>query len=98
MSDDPADQGLSPEQIAKQIDSAGVDGLLLFNRFYQPDLDVEELEVRRVVNLSDSSELLLRIRWLAILFGKVNAPLAVTGGVHTAVDAVKSEMAGASAC
>lgn len=82
----------------RQIDRVGVDGMLLFNRFYQPDLDVENLEIRRVVNLSTSSELLLRLRWLALLYNRVNAPLAVTGGVHTAVDVVKSVMAGASAC
>jgi dihydroorotate dehydrogenase (fumarate) len=82
----------------RKIDSVGVDGLLLFNRFYQPDIDVEHLELRRVVGLSTSAELLLRLRWLAILFGRVSSPLAVTGGVHTATDAVKSIMAGASAC
>ena len=82
----------------RQLDRVGVHGLVLFNRFYQPDLDIENLQIKRVVNLSNSSELLLRLRWLAILFGKVNAPLAVTGGVHTAVDAIKSIMAGASAC
>src|SRR5262245_53147478 len=82
---------------AGRLDRLGVDGLLLFNRFYQPDLDIEALEVRRVVHLSDSSELLLRLRWLALLFGRVRASLAATGGVHTAVDAVKAVMAGASA-
>lgn len=82
----------------RQIESQGVEGLLLFNRFYQPDLDVENLEVQRLVNLSDSSELLLRLRWIAILYGQVRTSLAVTGGVHTAVDVVKSVMAGASAC
>ncbi len=81
-----------------RIESSGVDGLVLFNRFYQPDLDIENLEVQRKLNLSDSSELLMRLRWVAILYGKVRAPLAVTGGVHTAVDAVKSVMAGASVC
>jgi dihydroorotate dehydrogenase (fumarate) len=70
----------------------------LFNRFYQPDLDIENLEVLRSLNLSESPELLLRLRWLAVLYGKVRAPLAVTGGVHTAADVVKSVMAGASAC
>lgn len=74
-----------------------IDGLLLFNRFYQPDINVEDLEVERVVHLSDSSELLLRLRWLALLYGKVEAPLAVTGGVHSPVDAIKAVMAGASA-
>jgi dihydroorotate dehydrogenase (fumarate) len=82
----------------RNVDSVGVDGLLLFNRFYQPDIDVENLEIRRVVGLSTSAELLLRLRWLAILFGRVSSPLAVTGGVHTAADAVKSIMAGACAC
>jgi dihydroorotate dehydrogenase (fumarate) len=84
--------------LVRQIDSVGVDGLLLFNRFYQPDLDIEHLEIRRTLSLSTSAELLLRLRWLAILFGRVNSPMAVTGGVHTASDVVKSIMAGASAC
>jgi dihydroorotate dehydrogenase (fumarate) len=81
-----------------QIDNAGVNALVLFNRFYQPDLDIENLDILPVVRLSNSSELLLRLRWLAILFGKVTADMAVTGGVHTATDAVKAIMAGASAC
>jgi dihydroorotate dehydrogenase (fumarate) len=81
-----------------QIDNSGVDGLVLFNRFYQPDLDIENLDLVRVVGLSNSSELLLRLRWLAILFGRVTAPMAASGGVHTAIDAIKSIMAGASAC
>lgn len=84
-------------QFAHRLDAIGINGMLVFNRFYQPDLDVEALEVQRVVRLSDPAELLLRLRWLAILFGRVRAPLAVTGGVHTAVDAVKAVMAGASA-
>jgi dihydroorotate dehydrogenase (fumarate) len=82
---------------ASQLDSLGVDGLVLFNRFYQPDIDVDMLEVVPRLQLSDSSELLLRLRWLAVLSGHVRASLAVTGGVHTAVDAVKSVMAGAHA-
>jgi dihydroorotate dehydrogenase (fumarate) len=69
---------------------------VLFNRFYQPDIDVEQLDVMRV-NLSSSSELLLRLRWLAILSGRVRASLGATGGVHTAIDAVKAVMAGAQA-
>jgi dihydroorotate dehydrogenase (fumarate) len=81
---------------AQQLDALNVDSLLVFNRFYQPDIDVEALEAARVVHLSDSSELLLRVRWLAILFGKVKASLGVTGGVHTALDAIKAIMAGAS--
>ena len=81
--------------LARALDAAGADGLVLFNRFYQPDIDVKELTVTRTLNLSDSSELLLRLRWMAILSGRVRASLAVTGGVHTALDVVKSVMAGA---
>jgi dihydroorotate dehydrogenase (fumarate) len=81
--------------VAAQLDAAGADGIVLFNRFYQPDLDVEKLEVTPTLHLSDSSELLLRLHWAAILHGKVKASLAVTGGVHTPVDAVKAVMAGA---
>jgi dihydroorotate dehydrogenase (fumarate) len=82
---------------ARQLDAAGADGLVIFNRFYQPDIDIEELEVARRLELSESSELLLRLRWLAILSGRVGASLAVTGGVHTAHDAVKAVMCGAHA-
>jgi dihydroorotate dehydrogenase (fumarate) len=82
---------------ARQLDGLDVDALVLFNRFYQPDLDVEALEVRRAVRLSDSSELLLRLRWLAMLSGRVRPSLAASGGVHTPVDAVKAVMAGAHA-
>lgn len=82
---------------AHALDSAGADGLVLFNRFYQPDIDVEELAVEHRLHLSDSSELLLRLRWLAILSGRVEASLAVTGGVHTALDALKAVMCGAHA-
>jgi dihydroorotate dehydrogenase (fumarate) len=82
---------------ASRLDGLGADGLVLFNRFYQPDIDVETLEVVPRLQLSDSSELLLRLRWLAVLSGHVRASLAVTGGVHTAVDAVKAVMAGAHA-
>ncbi len=82
---------------ARALDEEGADGLVLFNRFYQPDIDVETLDVRPVVHLSTSDELLLRLRWLAILFGRLSCSLAVSGGVHTAVDAVKAVMAGADA-
>jgi dihydroorotate dehydrogenase (fumarate) len=82
---------------ARRLDEYGADGLVLFNRFYQPDLDPEALEVVPTLKLSDSSELLLRLRWLAILAGRVRPSLAVTGGVHTALDAVKAVMAGADA-
>ncbi len=83
--------------MASQLDSLGADGLVLFNRFYQPDIDIETLEVVPRLQLSDSSELLLRLRWLAVLSGHLRASLAVTGGVHTAVDAIKAVMAGAHA-
>jgi len=81
---------------ADQLDNIGIDGLVIFNRFYQPDIDVETLEVKRSLELSDSSEL-LRLRWLAILSGSVKASLALTGGAQTALDAVKAVMAGAHA-
>jgi dihydroorotate dehydrogenase (fumarate) len=81
--------------LARELDRAGADGLVLFNRFYQPDIDVEELEVQHRLHLSDSIEVLLRLRWLAILSGRIGASLAVTGGVHTALDAVKAVMCGA---
>jgi len=80
---------------ALQLDAAGADGLVLFNRFYDVDIDVKELDVLRTLRLSDSSELPLRLRGIAALAGRVKASLAVTGGVHTAVDVVKSTMAGA---
>jgi len=80
--------------LCKQLDELGVDALVLFNRFVQPDIDVEQLEVLRVT-LSGSAELLLRLRWLAILSGRVRASLAATGGAHTPIDAIKAVMAGA---
>lgn len=83
--------------LARELDRAGADGIIVFNRFYQPDIDAEELEVARTLHLSDSTELLLRLRWLAILSGRVRPSLAVTGGVHSALDAVKAVMAGAHA-
>jgi dihydroorotate dehydrogenase (fumarate) len=82
---------------ARKLDDAGAKGIVLFNRFYQPDIDPENLELVPVLHLSDSEELLLRLRWLAILSARVVAHLAVTGGVHTAGDAVKAIMAGAEA-
>ncbi|MCG3194022.1 MAG: dihydroorotate dehydrogenase-like protein [Thermoanaerobaculia bacterium] len=87
----------SLSNFARQLDHTGVDGLVLFNRFYQPDINVEELEVERTLHLSNSSELPLRLRWLAILSGRVRPSLAVSGGVHTPLDVVKSIMAGAHA-
>jgi dihydroorotate dehydrogenase (fumarate) len=81
--------------LARELDRAGADALVLFNRFYQPDIDPVELAATRALHLSDSSELLLRLHWMAILSGKVRASLAVTGGVHTALDVVKATMSGA---
>ena len=81
--------------VARALDRAGADGLVLFNRFYQPDIDPEELAATRTLHLSDSSELRLRLHWLAILSGRVKASLAVTGGVHTGIDVIKATMAGA---
>jgi dihydroorotate dehydrogenase (fumarate) len=81
--------------MAKRLDQAGADALVLFNRFYQPDFDLENLEVVPNLLLSTSHELLLRLNWVAILFGHIKADLAVTGGVHTAADVLKAMMAGA---
>jgi len=81
--------------VAREMDRAGADALVLFNRFYQPDIDAEALAATRTLLLSDSSELRLRLHWMAILSGRVRASLAVTGGVHRALDVVKATMAGA---
>jgi dihydroorotate dehydrogenase (fumarate) len=82
---------------ARRLDETGADALVLFNRFYQPDFDAENMETVRVLRLSNSDELLPRLRWLGILSGRVRPSLAATGGVHTALDAVKAVMAGAHA-
>lgn len=82
---------------ARRLDQLGVNALVLFNRFYQPDFDLEELQILHRLYLSTPSELLLRLRWLAILSGRINASLACTGGVHSAHDALKAVMAGAHA-
>lgn len=82
---------------ARQLETAGASGLVVFNRFYQPDIDVEGGQIAHRLRLSDSSELLLRLRWLAVLSATIRASLAVSGGVHSAVDAIKAVMAGASA-
>jgi dihydroorotate dehydrogenase (fumarate) len=80
---------------AKNIGLAGADGLVLFNRFYQPDLDIEDLNVEPKIFLSTSSELLLRLRWMAVLHGKTALSLGLSGGVHKVHDAIKGIMAGA---
>jgi dihydroorotate dehydrogenase (fumarate) len=81
--------------MAKRLESAGADGLVLFNRFYQPDFDLEALEVVPNLILSNQYELLLRLHWIAVLYGNVRPDLALTGGVHAATDVVKAMMAGA---
>lgn len=81
---------------ARQLVRAGVNGLVLFNRFYQPDLDIETLEVVPNLQLSTSADLRLPLRWIAILHGRIDADLALTGGVHTPRDLVKAVMAGAN--
>lgn len=82
---------------ARELDQSGADGLVLFTRFHKVDIDVVELEVVRTFPLSDSSDLALRLRGVAALAGRVKASLAVSGGVHTALDVVKATMAGAHA-
>ena len=81
--------------LAAQLDRIGADGLVLFNRFYQADIDPVRREPIAELHYSDSSELLMRLRWIAILAGQVRASLALTGGVHTPIDAVKAILAGA---
>ena len=83
--------------LAHKLDQVGVNGMVMFNRFYQPDIDIEKLEAISCVNLSDSSELLLRLRWIAMLSGKVQASICANGGVHTYIDVIKALMAGANA-
>ncbi|MFQ5691907.1 MAG: dihydroorotate dehydrogenase-like protein [Nitrospinota bacterium] len=81
---------------AKRLAEAGADGLVLFNRFYQPDIDLEELELRPGVVLSAPGDIRLPLTWIGILCRRVKADLAATGGIHTAEDALKMLMAGAS--
>jgi dihydroorotate dehydrogenase (fumarate) len=82
--------------VAKHFDEAGADGLVLFNRFYGPDIDLDNLEVVPKLVLSSQSEMQLALRWTAILYGNVKADLAATSGIHTAADVIKMVMAGAS--
>ena len=83
--------------VARQLDRAGADGLVMFNRFYQPDIDIRTMRVSPQAELSTSAELLLRLRWLAILHGRVRPSLAVTGGVNVPNDGIKALLAGADA-
>ena len=83
--------------LAHQLDHAGADGLVLFNRFYQPDIDINTMAAVPHLELSTSSELLLRLRWLAILHSRLRCSLAVTGGVATPNDGIKAILAGAHA-
>jgi dihydroorotate dehydrogenase (fumarate) len=86
----------SPGHFAKQLDALGAAGVILFNRFYQPDIDIEELEATPRLDLSNSTELRLRLRWAAILHGHLKADIAISGGVHTVEDIIKAIMCGAS--
>lgn len=85
----------SMAHVARLLDNAGADALVLFNRFYQADFDIENLEAAPHLVLSDPCELPLRLHWVAILYGSVRSSLAITGGVHRAEDVVKCVMAGA---
>jgi dihydroorotate dehydrogenase (fumarate) len=86
----------APANIVHQMSQEGAGAVVLFNRFYQPDIDVEALEVLPRATLSTSSDLLLPLRWIAIMHGRVDIDLAITGGVHSHVDVLKAMMAGAN--
>ncbi|MFZ2450314.1 MAG: dihydroorotate dehydrogenase-like protein [Methylovulum miyakonense] len=85
----------SPVNFAKRLAAAGADGLVLFNRFYQPDIDLETLHIVPKLELSTPAEALLRIRWTALMYGRVNTSLAVTGGFHHTPEILKALLAGA---
>jgi dihydroorotate dehydrogenase (fumarate) len=80
---------------AKQLDTAGADGIVMFTRFSRADIDVKEFEIVRSMTLSDSGDLLMRLRGAAVLADRVKASIAITGGVHTGLDVIKATMAGA---
>jgi len=82
--------------VARRLDEAGADGLVLFNRFYQPDIDLDELEIRPNVLLSTPQALRLPLTWIGILYGRLRASLAATSGVHDAEDVIKLLMVGAN--
>lgn len=85
----------SMPNFASRLVDAGADGIVLFNRFYQPDFDLDELEIVHNLDLSTSAELRLPLRWISILSGKINADFALTSGVHSHKDVLKAMMAGA---
>jgi dihydroorotate dehydrogenase (fumarate) len=82
--------------LAARLEQAGAAGVVLFNRFYQPDFDIEALEVKPTLHFSTPSELLPRLHWAAILYGHIKGDIGITGGVHSAEDVIKAVMAGAS--
>ncbi len=82
--------------ILRQFADAGADGLVLFNRFYQPDFDLEEFDVVPNLKFSTSDEMRMPLRWIALLYGQLQADFALTTGIHTGIDAVKAVMAGAN--
>ena len=81
--------------VAKELQQQGIDGLVFFNRFYQPDFDIEQRTVVPSLDLSSPVELRLRLRWVAMLYNRMKVDFAVTGGVHSGLDLLKSVMAGA---
>ena len=85
----------SMAHMVHRLDTAGADGFVLFNRFYQPDIDLDTLEVKPGVTLSTSEAMRLPLRWIAILYGRIRGSLAATSGIHTASDVIKMIMAGA---
>jgi dihydroorotate dehydrogenase (fumarate) len=86
----------SPGNFAKSLDSRGAAGLVMFNRFYQPDINIEELEATHKLDLSNSTELRQRLRWIAIVHGHIKADIALSGGVHSHEDIIKGIMVGAN--
>ena len=84
-------------QFAKQLDTAGADGIVVFTRFSRADIDVKELEIVRSLPLSDSGDLLMRLRGAAVLADRIKASIGITGGVHSGLDVIKATMAGAHA-
>lgn len=85
----------APAHFVRQLEMRGAKGAVLFNRFYQPDFSIEDLEVQPQLRLSDSSELLLRLRWLAIVSPVTHLGLSASGGIHTSTDLIKAILAGA---